>query len=66
VPGADLNNLVDAIDACLVPVDRDAALGRQTLGNRVEHCWIEGDVLYYSGDLTSQSIALVPIRILVP
>jgi hypothetical protein len=63
-PGTMLNTLVDAIDAVMVP--DNLLTNRMTLGGLVWHCWIEGEVEYYPGDLKGQAAAIIPIRILVP
>jgi hypothetical protein len=63
VPAVTLNNLLDAIETVLKPPPGFEA---QTLGGIVAHCWIEGRIEMHPGDLDSQAIAVVPIRILVP
>jgi hypothetical protein len=64
IPGADLNQLVDTIDAALVP--DNIMLNRQTLGGTCQHCWIEGKVEYYPADFEKQARAIIPVKILVP
>lgn len=63
IPAATLNTLIDAVDAALKP---DALTGKQTLGNTVSHCWIEGKIKKDAGDLDGQGVAVIPVRILVP
>lgn len=63
VPATTLNTLIDAVDDALKP---DALTGKQTLANRVAHCWIEGKVMKDAGDLDGQGVAVIPVRILVP
>jgi hypothetical protein len=63
IPAAQLNDLVDAIDAALAG---SAVTGRQTLGGLVAHCWIEGEVMIDPGDLDGDGVAVIPVRILIP
>ena len=63
VPATTLNTLIDAVDTALLP---DALTGKQTLGNMVSHCWIEGKVMKDAGDLDGQGVAVIPVKILVP
>lgn len=62
--GNRINWLIDAIDQALAP----NVLGRQTLGDLVSHCWISGPVEVYEGfdGMMDQSVAIIPIDILVP
>lgn len=62
-PSIALNALLDALEATLKP---PLGFQAQTLGGRVQHCWIEGEVKLEPGDLGGQAIAIVPIKILVP
>lgn len=65
-PIQDLDNLLDAIDAAMAPsTGMDKAIGRQTLGNLVYNCRIEGEVVKASGDLDNVSLLVVPIVITV-
>lgn len=70
VPEAALNQLVSAVETVLAP--EAIWNGRniqnvQTLGRLdVEHCWIEGDIIFDNGDLDAQGKVIVPIAILVP
>lgn len=66
-PVVDLDNLLDGFDTVLKPTGRDKLMyGRQTLGDLVYHCRIEGQIVKASGDTSNVSILLVPIEILVP
>lgn len=63
-PGVALNNFADAIEAALA---RDNVLTNTlTLGKLVQHCWIEGKIEFYPGDLGSQAKMLIPVKILIP
>lgn len=61
-PISSLNILLDAVDAALKP---DPLSRKQTLGNLVSHCWIEGRLLKDAGDLDGNGVAVIPVRILV-
>lgn len=63
VPAVDLNVILDAIDVALAP---EMATGRQTLGNLVSHCRIDGQTLKDPGDLDGDGLLWIPIRILGP
>ncbi|MBS1803514.1 MAG: hypothetical protein JST28_09105 [Acidobacteria bacterium] len=58
-----LNQLFYAIDSALLP---DSTNGKFTIGNLVEHCWIEGDTREDPGILGNQAAVIMPIHILVP
>ena len=65
-PVQDIDNLLDAIDAALQPsTGPDKMVGRQTLGNLVYTCRIEGEVIKASGDLDGISLLVVPIHIII-
>ena len=65
-PVQDIDNLLDAIDAALAPsTGMDKVTGRQTLGNLVYNCRIEGEVIKASGDLDGISLLVVPINITI-
>jgi hypothetical protein len=59
IPGAMLNELLDAIEAAMLPPPG----GLQTLGGLVTHAYIDGDIIVSEGSLPEdrQSIAVVPI-----
>jgi hypothetical protein len=61
--GPILNPLLDAVETCLEPKnDGDHA---QTLGGLVHHCWLEGQVQIFEGNLGTEAVAIVPVKILV-
>lgn len=62
-PSIGINDLIDAVQAVLNPSPAEEA---QTLGGLVIHCWIEGRLDIYPGDLDGQAIAVVPVKMLVP
>lgn len=61
-PSTVMNPLLDALEAALAP---DAASNVQTLGGLVQHCWIAGRITTDEGVLGGQSVAIVPVEILV-
>ena len=63
IPETPVNNLIDAIETLLLP---NPLTGLQTLGGLVYHCFIEGDVVRSSGDITGKSMAVVPVKIVLP
>lgn len=62
IPGALLNDLLDAVDAVMMPAPYE---DRVTLGNLVDHAYIDGESIVSEGSLPSDrmSLALVPITI---
>lgn len=67
VPAAQLNDILDAIEAALLPAGRDLALfGRQTLNGLVSHVYISGEVEKDPGDMDEDGILIVPLSVLVP
>ena len=65
-PTAVLNPLLDAIEAALAPASGgDAAANVQTLGGLAFQAWINGKIETDEGTLGGQSVAIVPIRIIV-
>jgi len=60
-PSTTLNNLLDAIEAALVPA---MAGQKQTLGGLCQHCWISGPVETDEGVLGDQAMAIIPLEIL--
>ena len=58
-----MNNLLQAIDAALVP--DNPTFGKFTIGGLVTHCWIEGDSDLDPGIFGPQCAAILPIFILV-
>ncbi len=66
-PGAaQLNAIMDALDAALATAGADAALGRCTLGGAAYRCSIEGKPLKDPGDLDGDGLLLVPVTIVLP
>jgi len=63
VPATQLNDILDAVDNAL---KGDAMTGNQTLGGKVHHCWIEGDIMIDPGDLDGDGVAVIPVKILIP
>lgn len=67
IPATKLNDLMDAIEKSLGPgPGSDLMQNVQTLGGMVSHCWLDGEVEVFDGALGEQSIAIIPISILVP
>lgn len=67
VPVQKLNTLVDGIDSVLGPAPGgDQIANAQTLGGLVSHCWLDGEIEIFDGALGQQSVAIIPIAILVP
>ena len=62
-PEAALNDIIDAIETALAP---SMAEGVQTLGGRVSHAWIEGEIEQYPGVLDGIAKAIIPVKILIP
>jgi hypothetical protein len=60
--GAALNPLLDAIETALAP---DPGLQVQTLGQRVSSCVIRGTIETDEGALGPQSIAIIPLELVV-
>ena len=57
------NELLDLIDAALEPDAPDFV--NCTLGGTVSHCWIDGSIETDQGMLGQQTVALIPIKILL-
>ena len=67
VPAAELNLILDAVDAALRPGAADLLRGNKfTLGGLVEHCRVPGRVLKDAGDVTGLGLAIVPVEMIVP
>ena len=62
IPDAVVNAFVDNVELALQSVPPEE---RQTLGGRVVHTWIEGDVVWNSGLTNNQAVILVPITVMV-
>jgi hypothetical protein len=63
IPSVAINRILDALDAALKPLPGPSF--KQTLGGLVEHCWIDGEIGTDEGTLGAQSVAIVPVRMLV-
>jgi hypothetical protein len=61
-PATVINPLLDALETALAP---DPVSHVQTLGGLVQHCWIAGGIQTDEGVLGGQSVAIVPIEILI-
>jgi hypothetical protein len=64
IPATVINNLLDGVDAALVPDDPTSQ--RCTLGGLVYSVKIDGDVIKAPGDVTGKGLAIVPLQILIP
>jgi len=64
-PDTGLNELVDAVEAIMVP--DTPMLNTLTLGGilGVQHCWLEGESILDPGDLDFIAKAVLPVKILV-
>lgn len=61
--GPILNPVLDALWGVLAPPANGE--NAQTLGGLVHHCWIEGQTQIFEGNLGSEAVAIVPVKILV-
>jgi hypothetical protein len=61
--GTQITDLLDLLDATMAA--NVTPQGRLTLGGLVMHCWREGETIVASGEPNTQSVAIVPINILV-
>lgn len=59
IPATRGNVILDAIEKALNPYQE-----RQTLGNLVENCWIDGEVIHADGSDDGRAMMLVPISII--
>lgn len=64
LPMQVMSDILDAVDQALAP--SPLAAFKQTLGNLVSHCWIEGTTRVVSGDLDGQGLAIIPVNVLIP
>lgn len=64
VPSQLLNPLMDAVEAALAIDDKsnDAC----TLGGLVSHCFIDGAVEIFEGNLGDQAACIIPLTVVVP
>jgi hypothetical protein len=66
-PITSLNNILDAIDPITGGVLKPQVInGRQTLGNLVYDCYIEGEIVKVPGDLNGQGVMIIPIKVILP
>ena len=63
VPGAETNDILDALEAALRPPMANA---RQTLGGLAYRVFVSGNVLKITGDLDGQAMIVVPITLILP
>lgn len=61
LPSAQLNGIVDAIEAALQP--DNPVRNTNTLGGLVQHCRIEGAIETDEGTLGDQAVCIIPIVI---
>jgi hypothetical protein len=62
LPSDVISDIIDAIEAAISPPPGQEL---QTLGGLVKHCWIAGKVMRDAGVLGPQSVAIVPIEMLL-
>ncbi len=62
IPDIQMNAILDAVETVLAP---NGGVENQTLGGLCEYCRIEGVIETDEGALGDQSVAIVPIDILV-
>lgn len=62
--GSVMAPLLEAIEDAFDP-DQEGTL---TLGGLVSHCWIEGDVMWATGDIDPNGLGMmaIPVRIMIP
>lgn len=66
-PITTLNNILDSIDPRYGGVLKpDVISNRQTLGNLVYDCYIEGEPEKMPGDLDGQGLMTIPIKVIMP
>ena len=61
--GPIINPILDALGNSLEP--KNDGDHTQTLNGLVHHCWIEGATQIFEGDLDTEAVAIVPIKILI-
>jgi len=64
VPSQLLNPLMDAVEAAMI-VD-DVGNNAVTLGGLVSHCFIDGAVEIFEGNLGDQAVCIIPLTVVVP
>lgn len=67
-PATENNLIVDACRRALAPLPTDVGFldKRNTLGQLVHHCFIQGRIFKDPGDLDGQGMLVIPIKLLVP
>ena len=63
---AQIDDILDSLDAALAPAGADAPLGRQTLGGLVYSCRIDGAPLKDPGDLDGDGLLVAPVKLTLP
>ena len=66
IGAAQLNAIMDALDAALAPSGTDVPCGRTTLGGAVHRASIDGKPLKDPGDLDGDGLLVVPITLVLP
>ncbi len=61
VPTIKMNDILDALEGCLFE-----PFLQQTLGGRVAHTFIDGEIIKVAGDDDGQGMLIIPITILGP
>jgi len=64
IPTTAINNALDALDVALKPTD--LTTGRFTLGGLAYSVLIDGEIIKSPGDVSGKSVAVVPLRIVLP
>ena len=64
IPASAINNALDNLDAALAAVD--PGTGRFTLGGIVYSVIRDGEMIKSPGDITGKSVAIVPLKIILP
>ena len=61
-----LNNAISSVLDIMAPPNGGFPLAEQNLGGLVSNCWIEGDVIYDSGEIQPPGLCVLPCKVLVP
>lgn len=64
IPSTAINNAIEALEALLAPTPGQR--GSFTLGGLVFSCRIDGQIKRAPGEVTGKSMAVVPIKIVLP
>ena len=62
-PATEVNNLLDTIDPTSGGVLAPSINGRQTLGNLVTDCYIDGDIVKAPGDFDGSGVLIIPVEV---